>query len=255
MLNNLAFVASGLYRSGAPLPSDLPLLKKLGIRKIVSLDKVAGQKISRATKLLDIRHIMLPIEIGNRKSLLKFLNQDLFELLQNDGPVLVHCAAGKDRTGLACALFRCRYQSWPASAAIKEAKSFGFGIGVDPAIIHLYIKLIQSNAKKHSSDVNDADIVGNEREEASNYDDYTSGNGGQLSWSPFEDYRVREFPLSPVDSSRDYDEGYDTRETRGLSDASEDREYEEGMPQSGQYNSITSLIGAGPSMVGSGYVD
>jgi len=254
MLNNLAFVAPGLYRSAAPSPTDLPLLKKLGIRKIVSLDKETGQKIARAAKLLDMKHIILPIEIGDRKSLLKFLRQDLFSLLQDEGPVAVSCAAGKDRTGLACALFRCRYQHWPASAAIKEAKSFGFGIGVDPTIIRLYTKLIDDSAKKHS-DVNDADIVSNEREAASNYDDYEGGNREQSSWSPMGDYRVREYPFTPTDSSKDYDEGYDSRQTRGLSDASEDREYEEGMPQVGQYNNITSLTGAGVSMVGSGYID
>ena len=185
----------------------------------------------------------------------KFLKQDLFSLLQDDGPVLVHCAQGKDRTGLACALFRCRYQSWPASAAIKEAKSFGFGIGVDPSIIHLYTKLIHDSAEKRHSDVNDGDIVSNEREAASNYDDYEGGNREQSSWSPFADYRVREYPFTPTDSSKDYDEQYDSRQTRGLSDASEDREYEDGMPQVGQYSSITSLVGAGPSMIGSGFVD
>jgi hypothetical protein len=255
MLNNFARVNKLLYRSSGPSPADVKFLKDLGINKIVSLDKEMGDKIKRTTKLLNIDHILLPIEIGNRKSLLRFLQQDLFSLLQDNGPVAISCAAGKDRTGLACALFRCRYQSWPASAAIKEAKSFGFGIGVDPSIIHLYTKLIHDSAEKRHSDVNDGDIVSNEREAASNYDDYEGGNREQSSWSPFADYRVREYPFTPTDSSKDYDEQYDSRQTRGLSDASEDREYEDGMPQVGQYSSITSLVGAGPSMIGSGFVD
>src|ERR1019366_1853350 len=104
MLNNFARVNKLLYRSSGPSPADVKFLKDLGINKIVSLDKEMGDKIKRTTKLLNIDHILLPIEIGNRKSLLRFLQQDLFSLLQDNGPVAISCAAGKDRTGLACAL-------------------------------------------------------------------------------------------------------------------------------------------------------
>jgi len=260
MLNNFARVNDSLFRSSAPAINDVLPLKQLGFNKIVSLDKETGQKINTATKLLGIEHIMLPIEIGNRKSLLKFLRQDLFSLLQDDGRVLVHCAQGKDRTGLTCALFRCRYQGWSCQKALSEAKSFGFGIGVDPKIIRLYVKIIQDSCehRDHSSkqDVNDAyDIVGNERQWNGDYRDYTQDANSQISWSPYEDYRIREFPFSPVDSSRDYGEQYQSRLDYGLSDELPNTEHKDiQMPQSGQYNSITEMLGAGPSMVGSGYV-
>src|SRR5271165_6766024 len=103
-----------LYRGGAPSIKDVVSLKNdYHITKIVSLDQMAGDKIDRATKLLGIKHIILPIDINKRSSLLIFLQQDLYKLLSDDGGnVFVHCIQGKDRTGIAIMLYRVKYQDW-----------------------------------------------------------------------------------------------------------------------------------------------
>jgi protein tyrosine/serine phosphatase len=44
-------------------------------------------------------------------------------------PVLVHCFAGRDRTGTMCAIYRMEYEGWPSSLAASEMGHFGF----DPA--------------------------------------------------------------------------------------------------------------------------
>ena len=120
-----------LYRGSAPTPHDVATLHDhFGVNRIVSLDLASGRAIDRVTKMLGVEHIMLPIDVTRRSSLVKFLDHDLGELLQGNPNVFVHCAHGKDRTGLAVAMFRCKYEGWTFQDALDEAKSFGFGIGL-----------------------------------------------------------------------------------------------------------------------------
>jgi protein tyrosine/serine phosphatase len=46
---------------------------------------------------------------------------------QHDGPVLLHCTHGADRTGMIIALWRMLYQGWPRAAAITEMRQGGYG--------------------------------------------------------------------------------------------------------------------------------
>ena len=150
-----------LYRGSAPSPKDIQNLKeKLGIKKIVSLDKDTGDRIDRICKLLGIQHIKMYID-GDKRTLLHFLTQDLKKLFLENGPTFMHCHEGKDRTGLAAALVKCKFFGMDPEKAIQEAKSLGFGVGVPPQAIHLYEKIIRSC--KPSKDQNSADIVSNER--------------------------------------------------------------------------------------------
>ena len=109
----------------------------------MSLDKKTGEKIDRACKLLGIQHIKLYLD-GSNKTLLHLLSQDLKRVFLEGGPTFVHCHEGKDRTGFVCALVKCKFLGMNPEKAIEEAKSLGFGIGVDPKIIHLYEKIIRS---------------------------------------------------------------------------------------------------------------
>lgn len=163
MIRRLRAVVPGkFYRGSAPTPIDvLGLKEKLGINKIVSLDKETGDKIDRACKLLGIEHVKLYINY-DRKSLYHALNQNLRHLFIDGGPTYVHCHEGKDRTGLMVALFKCKYMGMDPRKALEEAKSLGFGIGMHPATVHLYEKLIMS-CKQAKPDDNSADIVSNER--------------------------------------------------------------------------------------------
>lgn len=163
MIHRLRTVVPGkLYRGSAPTPVDvLGLKEKLGIKKIVSLDKGTGDKIDRACKLLGIQHVKVYIDF-NRATLIQALHHNLKKLLIDGGPTYVHCHEGKDRTGLIVALFKCRYMGMDNHKALEEAKSLGFGIGMHPGTKHLFEKLILSCGKS-PKDQNSADIVSNER--------------------------------------------------------------------------------------------
>lgn len=257
MIRRFRKVSDELYRGSAPSPKDLIILKRLGVKKIVSLDRTSGMRINRAAKLLGFKHIMLPIDIGKKSTLINFLSHDIPKLFDDGGPTFVHCAEGKDRTGLAVAMYRCEEQGWSCGKAIKEAKSLGFGIGVDPRVISLYHKIIKKSCGCKDKDLHDVsyayDIVSNERDQP--YGDYLLGPNEQQSWSAFEDYRVREFPYAK--QQIDWPEQYQSREDYGLNDTVEDssRDYGHGFPQAGGWDTSTNgIMGAGPSLVGSGYI-
>jgi len=186
-------VPNKLYRGSAPSPKDVKHLReKLGIKKIVSLDQPAGERIDHACKLLGIKHVKMYINPG-RKSLLHFVSQDLKKLFLDGGPTFVHCHYGKDRTGLACALVKCKYLGESPDKAIAEAKSLGFGVDVPPPITHLYEKIIRS-CKPSKKDENSADIVSNQQEYMGDNRDSFLDEGHQGSFSPFLDGGIRQYP-------------------------------------------------------------
>jgi hypothetical protein len=186
MIHRLRQVTKGLYRGSAPSPKDVVWLKdELGIKKIVSLDQLAGDRINRVCKLLGIEHVKLYLD-GSRASLIRLLNVDLKKLLIEGGPTYLHCHFGKDRTGLVAALFKCKYMGEGPEEAIEEAKSLGFGLGVDPRIVHLYEKLIRSC--ESSKDENIADIVSNEREYIGDNRDSFLDESRQDSFAPYLDH-------------------------------------------------------------------
>ena len=46
---------------------------------------------------------------------------------KENGPYLIHCWKGADRTGLMCAMYRIIYQGWTKEEAIDEMVNGGFG--------------------------------------------------------------------------------------------------------------------------------
>ena len=200
MINRLrTVVPHKLFRGSAPSPNDVNWLKnELGIKKIVSLDELSGEKINRTCKILNINHLIIPIipEISFlKRSLINFFKYDLKKLLLEDGPTYVHCAAGKDRTGLAVALVKCKYLGEKPENAIDEAKSLGFGLNIDPKITNVFEKLIRSC--KSNKDKNNADIVSNEREYIGDNRDSFLDEGHQGSFSPYLG-TTRQYPQDPV---------------------------------------------------------
>ena len=156
MINNFHKVIDGVYRGSAPDIEDVRVLKdKYKIKKIISLDNNAAHRINRACKLLHIEHIIIPIDVDDRSSILKILKYDIRDLFLKNGPVFIHCIHGKDRTGFLVALFRVMIQGWEPEKALQEALSFGFGIGIPVNLRQSYIKLL-NESKWHNVDLSEA---------------------------------------------------------------------------------------------------
>lgn len=251
MIQRFRKVTPSLFRGSAPSPKDVAWLKdNLNIKKIISLDKLSGDKIARTTKLLNINHIVLPIELENFiPSLLNILKYDLKNLLLENGPTYIHCFAGKDRTGFVIALFKCKYMDKDPEEAIEEAKSLGFGIGVDLKFINIFEKLIRSCKK--SKDTNNADIVSNEREYIGDNRDSYLHDAQQQSFAPYLSV-TRQYPY---DSVYNYiNEQSSTRENYNSNKSIMQHKEEESVPLVGVYDNAAGIFGVGPVFPSGGFI-
>lgn len=258
-MENFRVVSDKLFRGGSPTPEDIKILhKKYGLQKVVGLDLEAANRINLVCGLLGIENLIFPIDIERKITLVPFL-RNIPEIFKLDVPTLIFCARGKDRTGMAVAIYRCVYEGWNHQKAISEAKKLGFGLGLPDKITKLFVKVIKDHcAEKEVEDANEIDdtIVENSHI-AGNYDDYYTSPSANLSWSGFGDRNVREFPFSTVEL-RNYDSPDDTRQNHGLNDLDEHDEWIKNqiqMPQSGQFSDFQSTtMSLGPSGVGGGFV-
>jgi len=192
-----------LYRSGEIAPTEINGLinQPYNIRKFVSLDRSAGDLISRYIPQ-GIEHIMFPLFEENGSIEARSLVQAIKNgLLNTNGAVLVHCKNGESRTGLAIALYRTIKQGWTCTQAIEEAKSFGYGTGLNNNTLNQYnIEICRSCQVSHvhycqsinSKDIAQADdIVNVMRDDFSHQQGWPSagvippGTSTEYSFAPF----------------------------------------------------------------------
>lgn len=256
MIKRFIKINNALYRGGAPTPEDVrELSKNYGIKKIVSLDKDAGKRIDRICKLLNITHITIPIDMTHLGPLFELVNLDLHNLLIEGGPTFVHCQEGKDRTGMVCAMYKCKYLNWSCDRALTEAKKLGFGHGLDPKVVKLFEKIVCMNCQDEHDhcnslhiDKNNADITGNSREEAQVYLD----EANMKSLAPYMDadtryiydYKYDQFPNRENTWQNDPSTYNDKTESTGTD-----------MPQVGTYDNDAGIGGSGPVENGGGFVN
>jgi protein tyrosine phosphatase (PTP) superfamily phosphohydrolase (DUF442 family) len=144
-----------LFRSGSPVhdlkgrPLDaesqaladkaVAHLRDLGIRTIVSLEdpQEGGGKTQvllerKAAQEVGITFLSEPMDNARLKDMapeavlawLKAVERDV-RASADRGAVLVHCAAGHDRTGIAMAYLRITVDGWTAERAIQEMRDLG----------------------------------------------------------------------------------------------------------------------------------
>jgi len=125
-----------LYRSGQPNLGDLKRLRdRYGIRTVVNLrrlDEQTGRKgpsleeERREAERLGLRFIHFPMDIEQQ------VDQDTvrqwLDLIRQEAvrPILVHCKAGVERTGLLVALYRMEVEGWSPRRALDEAVHMRF---------------------------------------------------------------------------------------------------------------------------------
>jgi protein tyrosine/serine phosphatase len=122
---NLFRITPVLYRSAQFSQKDVALVKSLGIQTVVSLrnfhddDRLlrgSGVKIKRVginTWAVGDKHVIAALKA--------------IKAAEKDGPVLLHCLHGADRTGLVSAMYRILYQGWTKDQALQELTEGGYG--------------------------------------------------------------------------------------------------------------------------------
>ncbi|KWN09250.1 protein-tyrosine-phosphatase [Burkholderia ubonensis] len=137
-LDNLHRITPSLYRSALLSKADVPELQKLGIRKVISFRAFhSDERILAGTQITMQR---IPINTWYIR------DEDMVAALKalrdadRDGPVLIHCQHGADRTGLVSALYRMVYQGWTREQALDELQHGGYGFHAIWQNITYYLK-------------------------------------------------------------------------------------------------------------------
>src|SRR5262249_35658084 len=119
-----------LYRCGDVSVRQLQTLThEKGVRTVLSLlnPNTAESRAEReAAEQLGIRWINVPLP-GDGAS--TSADRDAIRSVILDdasGPTLVHCAAGTNRTGLACGMYRIHRQGWSVAKVLDEMRRYGF---------------------------------------------------------------------------------------------------------------------------------
>ena len=123
-INAFVKVEEGLYRGGQPDEIGMAYLKDIGVKTILDINNDDDEFESETAQAspMDLRYIPLSgFWEPSRK------NMDQIESLIEDvtlRPLYIHCEHGKDRTGLAVALYRV-HNGWSAQAAHDEWMALG----------------------------------------------------------------------------------------------------------------------------------
>ncbi len=133
-LRNFGEVRAGvLYRSGQLTPAGFErVLNERGIRTIITLrPERDGEKadtweeeVARARGLKYVR--VAPREHDD--AWLDRMAEQVLTIIDDPAnhPVLMHCMAGRDRTGTMCAVYRMEFDRWTAERAAAEMQTFEF---------------------------------------------------------------------------------------------------------------------------------
>lgn len=119
-----------LYRSGQPDTDQLENLKnEYGIRTILIVRKGDSRRVPEEVeyaKALGMNVVRIPID--SRVPISDDQVRQFFACVDDPSnrPVLIHCSAGRHRTGYLCALYRIERQGWTVDQAMDEMISFGF---------------------------------------------------------------------------------------------------------------------------------
>lgn len=167
MPENFQRVEDNIYRGGAPNQKDLEMLNDVyHIKRVISLDQNVAAQIAPFLKQVKIEQITVPLnssDVGMTDAL-NLLSRNIVTWLTTKQPVYIHCLHGKDRTGLAIALFRIKHDNWSVNQAINEAKKFGYGSGLSPATQLLYKRILAVSSNKDINAINDEPIFKNRME-------------------------------------------------------------------------------------------
>ena len=124
-VTNLNQVTPNIYRSAQPDSTGFAnMAKKLKLKTVIDLREsqtdaayLGSTKIKPYYVPMNAMHITTDQVVAALK---------LIKAHEGEGPILVHCLHGADRTGVVIAMYRIIYQGWTKSQAIDEMENGGF---------------------------------------------------------------------------------------------------------------------------------
>lgn len=121
---NLHQMTPTLYRSALPDSSAVPELEKLKIGTVINFlpESDAGWLKSSDIKQVQLTYRTNHVDDSDVLAALRAIQE-----AEANGPVLMHCKHGSDRTGLMAAMYRVVVQGWSKEDALNEMTLGGFG--------------------------------------------------------------------------------------------------------------------------------
>lgn len=129
---NLYKITDHIYRSGQPTEKGIAELVHSGngmnIKTIIDLRQFHKNDVPSSANHLRIEQV--PMYAGQIDS--KIIDNAVIKVMkiiseEKNGPFLIHCKYGADRTGLMSAMYRIIYQNWSKEMAIDEMLNGGYG--------------------------------------------------------------------------------------------------------------------------------
>ena len=121
---NLHQMTPTLYRSALPDSSAVPLLEQLKIGTVINF---LPESDANWLKAPGIRQIQLSYRTNHVDDSDVLAALKAIKEAEANGPVLMHCKHGSDRTGLMAAMYRVVVQGWSKEDALNEMTLGGFG--------------------------------------------------------------------------------------------------------------------------------
>jgi len=146
-VDNLHKINKGLYRSAQPTKEGMKNLEKLGIKTVINLrafhsdsDEISGTELLNDALSVKTWHME---------------DEDVIQVLRiirkkENGPFLIHCLHGADRTGVMSAMYRIVAQGWTKEAALQEMVEGGYGFHPVWTNIITYVKNVDIDKIKHA---------------------------------------------------------------------------------------------------------
>lgn len=136
-LRNLYEIDSGIYRSAQPRRHSYSAIKRAGIKEILNLRRHTNKDSSRGSQS---GLILVQIPLKARDLDAGHIVEALRIIRDRNGPILIHCWKGSDRTGLLCAMYRIIFDHWSREDALQEMEHGGFGFHKTYREIPAYIR-------------------------------------------------------------------------------------------------------------------
>ncbi len=121
---NLHQMTPTLYRSALPDSSAVPVLQNLKVATVINF---LPESDSAWLKSSDIKEVQLSYRTNHVDDSDVLAALRAIQAAEADGPVLMHCKHGSDRTGLMAAMYRVVIQGWSKEDALNEMTLGGFG--------------------------------------------------------------------------------------------------------------------------------
>jgi protein tyrosine phosphatase (PTP) superfamily phosphohydrolase (DUF442 family) len=125
-IENFGVVDGRIYRGAKPGDDDeYAQLRALGVTTVVDLREDAKPRARAYAEAAGLRYVHIGIE-GRGTPTDEQAAAFLAAVADSDGPIFVHCAGGRHRTGSMVAVYRMVHNGWSVERAYGEMLAYDF---------------------------------------------------------------------------------------------------------------------------------